>query len=128
MSNALTDTRKTLAAALEAAGFRVASEVPQMFSPPLCWIVPRSPYRQQGQTFSRKKVSLSIVCLAAQGTNAEALAATDQMASDVADAVEQMDTYRLDTEEIGIPGLYSSAQGQEYVGAAVNVYIEVDRG
>jgi hypothetical protein len=49
------------------------------------------------------------------------------MASKVADAVEASDGFRLDAEEIGIPQLYTSAQGQQYLGAAVNVFCEVDR-
>ena len=127
MSNALTDARLTLAQLLADNDFRVSPEVPQTFSPPLCWITARVPYRQPGQTFGRKKVSLAIVCLAAAGTNSTAMAAVDDMTSSVADLIETSDVFRLDSEEIGIPQLYTSAQGQEYLGAAVNVLVEVDR-
>jgi len=127
MTNALTEARTSLASALTAKGFRVAPEVPQTFSPPLCWIAPRPPYRQPGQTFSRKRVSLAIICLAASGTNAAAFAAVDEMASSVADLIDDLDGFRLDAEEIGVPQLYTSAQGQEYLGAAVNVVCEVIR-
>lgn len=128
MSNPITDARTGLAEILNTEGIRATTEVPQTFSPPLCWVAPRAPYRQSGQTFGRKRVSLSIVCLAAAGTNAAALAALDDMASSVADLVETLDGYRLDpSEEIGVPQLYSSAQGQEYLGAAVQVIAEVIR-
>jgi len=127
VTNTLTVARSGLAAALSAAKFRVSPEVPQTFSPPLCWIAPRSPYRAPGQTFSRKRIALSVICLAASGTNAAALEAVDQLASDVADVVKATNWFRLDAEEIGVPQLYSSAQGQEYLGAAVNVIVEVDR-
>jgi hypothetical protein len=128
MSNALTDVRVELKELLEADGHRVSPEVPQTFTPPLCWIAPRDPYRQAGQTFGRKKVFVSIVCLAAAGTNAEALEKTDEMASEVADLVDTLDGYRLDpAQEIGVPKLYTSAQGQEFLGAPVNVIAEVAR-
>lgn len=128
MSNSLTDVRTTLATALTDAGFRATAEVPQTFSPPLCWVAPRAPYRSPGQTFGFKRIRLGVVCLAAQGTNAKALEDVDQLASDVADAIEAMDGFRLDGEEIDAPQVFPSAQGQEYLGAVVNVLVEVARG
>lgn len=125
--SALTDVRAALKTVVDGTGFAVSLEVPQTFSPPLCWIAPRTPYRQAGQTFARKRVNLAVICLAAAGTNAEALAAVDDMASSVADEIEASGIFRLDTEEIGVPQLYSSAQGAQYLGAAVNVVAEVDR-
>lgn len=123
----LTDVREALKTVVEASGRRVALEVPETYSPPLCWIAPRAPYRQQGQTFGLKRVNLAVICLAAVGTNKAALEALDDMASEVADTIEASDTFRLDTEEIGIPQLYTSAQGQQYLGAPVNVIAEVGR-
>lgn len=128
MSNDLTDVRAALATALADAGFRAVSEVPQTFSPPLCWVAPRAPYRTPGKTFGLKRVNLAVVCLAAQGTNAKALEDVDQLASDVADAINAMSDFRLDAEEIDAPQLFPSAQGQEYLGAVVNVWCEVARG
>jgi hypothetical protein len=127
MTNSLTDVREALAEALTTAGFRSTAEVPQTFSPPLCWVAPRAPYRRPGQTFGLKRVSLAVVCLAAQGTNAVALEQVDQLASDVADAIEAMAGFRLDAEEIDAPQLFPSAQGQEYLGAVVNVICDVAR-
>lgn len=127
MSNALTDVRAALAQALTTAGFRSVSEVPQTFTPPLCWVAPRAPYRTKGQTYGTKRVSLAVVCLATQGTNAVALAQVDQLASDVADAIDAMSGFRLDGEEIDAPQLFPSAQGQEYLGAVVNVVVDVAR-
>lgn len=128
MTNNLTLVRQELAAALATAGFRTTAEVPQTFSPPLCWVAPRQPYRQPGQTFGRKRIGLAVVCLAANGTNAAALAAADELASSVADAIDAMDNFRLETEEIDAPQMFPGAQGQEYVGAVVNVWTEVARG
>jgi len=125
MTNALTVARDALSEALMAGGFRVVPEVPQTYSPPLCWVSPRQPYRQPGQTFSRKRVSLAVICVAAQGTNSAALAAVDELSSDVADLIESLDGFRLDTDEIDAPVLYPSAQGQDYLGASVNVTTEV---
>ena len=127
MTNTLTDVRATLATALTTAGFRSVSEVPQTFTPPLCWVAPRAPYRKSGQTFGTKRVSLAVVCLAAQGTNAAALEAVDQLATDVADAIDAMAGFRLDAEEIDAPQMFPSAQGQEYLGAVVNVIVDVGR-
>lgn len=127
MSNDLTDVREALATALTTAGFRSTAEVPQTFTPPLCWVAPRAPYRTPGQTFGRKRIRLAVVCLAAQGTNAVALAAVDDLASSVADAIDAMSDFRLDSEEIDAPQLFPSAQGQEYLGAVVNVIVEVAR-
>lgn len=127
-SNSLTDVREQLANALTSAGFRATAEVPQTFSPPLCWVAPRAPYRTAGQTFGLKRIRLAVVCLASQGTNAVSLAAVDQLSSDVADAIEAMAGFRLDAEEIDAPQLFPSAQGQEFLGAVVNVVVEVARG
>ena len=128
MSNALTYARQSLAQMLTDNDFRTSPEAPQTFSPPLCWVAPRSPYRQPGQSFARKKIALSVICLAAAGTNQTVLEAVDEMTSGVADLIDASDGFRLDAaEEIGVPEFYSSAQGQEYLGAAVNVFIEVDR-
>lgn len=127
MTNALTDARTALSQALTTAGFRSTAEVPQTFTPPLCWVAPRAPYRQPGQTFGRKRIFLAVVCLAAQGTNAKSLEAVDELASSVADAIDAMAGFRLDTEEIDAPQLFPSAQGQEYLGAIVNVVVEVAR-
>jgi len=127
MTNSLTSVREALATALTTAGFRSTAEVPQTFTPPLCWVAPRAPYRSAGQTFGRKRVRLAVVCLAAQGTNAVSLAAVDALASSVADAIDDMTAYRLDGDEIDATQLFPSAQGQEYLGAVVNVICEVAR-
>jgi hypothetical protein len=127
VTNTLTVARTGLAEALVEEGFRVLPEVPQTFSPPLCWISPRDPYRQQAQVFGCKRVSLAVVCLAASGTNAKALEALDEMTSSVADFIEASDQFRLGPSEIEAPGLYTSAQGQEFLGAAVNVLVDVSR-
>lgn len=128
MTNPLTDVRQALADALEVEGIRVLREIPQTYTPPLCWIEPRAPYREPGQTFGLKRVHLAVVCLSGSGTNAAALEAAEQMASDVADAIEALDSFRLDAaEEISPPGIYVSAQGQSYVGTPVNVIAEYAR-
>lgn len=124
----LTEARQELVDALTDAGFNAVTEVPQTYSPPLCWVAPRQPYRQQGQTVSRKRVSLAVVCIAANATNATALAEVDDFAETVADSIAQMDAYRLDpSEEIDAPQLYPGAQGQQFLGAAVNVITEISR-
>jgi hypothetical protein len=127
MTNALTDVRQALAQALTTGGFRSTAEVPQTFTPPLCWVAPRAPYRQPAKVFGRKKVLLAVVCLAAQGTNATSLEAVDELASAVADFIDASASFRLDSEEIDAPQLFPSAQGQEYLGAVVNVWCEVAR-
>lgn len=127
-TNNLTAVREELAKALSNAGFRTTSEIPQTFTPPLCWVAPRQPYRQPGQAFGRKRISLAVVCLAAHGTNAAALEATDELASAVADAIDAMSNFRLEAEEIDAPQMFPSAQGQEYLGAVVNAWTEVARG
>jgi hypothetical protein len=128
VSNVLTTAREDLADALIALEFRVLKEVPQTFSPPVCWIEPRSPYRQPGQAFGRKRVYLTVVCLSGSGTNAKALETADELSSGIADAIELMNGFRLDpTEEIGVPGLYVSAQKQSFVGTPVNVIADVAR-
>lgn len=124
----LTTVRQELADALVAAGFNAVTEVPQTFSPPLCWVAPRTPYRQQGQTVARKRISLAVVCLAANATNATALSSVDDFAETVADTIAEMDGYILDPAgEIDAPELFPTAQGQQFLGAAVNVITEVTR-
>lgn len=128
MSNALTEARSALADLIDESGIRVVPEVPQTFSPPLCWVLPRAPYRYPGQTFGRKSVNLAVMCMAAQGTNAVALEAVENMSSQVADLIDASGSFRLDPEEeIGAPTLYTSAQGQDYLVTSVNVIAEVER-
>lgn len=127
MSNALTAARDALSEALKDAGYRVVPEIPQTYSPPLCWVSPRQPYRQPGQTFASKRVSLAVICVAAQGTNAKALESVDELTSEVADLIDSLDEFRLDVEEIDVPQLYPSSNGQDFLGAAVNVTTDVAR-
>lgn len=126
--SAITDVRQELVDALKAAGFRAVTEPPQSFSPPLCWVAPRDPYRRQGQTVGRKRISLAVVCLAANATNSSALAAVDDFSEAVADTIAALDGWALDpTAEIDAPQLWPSAQGQQFLGAAVNVITEITR-
>jgi len=128
MSNALTVARTALSEALGDAGFRVVPEIPPTYSPPLCWVTSRPPYRQPGQTFASKRVALAVVCVAAQGTNSAAMEAVDELVSSVADVIDSLDSFRLDAEEeISPHARYSSAQGQDFLGASVNVTTEVAR-
>jgi len=128
MANPLTDARAELAKALSDAGYRTTTEVPQTFTPPLCWVAPRDPYRQPGQTFSRKRVLLAVVCLAEHGTNSTALEKVDELATSVADLIDGMDNFRLDAAgEIDAPQMFPTAQGQDFLGAVVNVWCEVER-
>lgn len=128
MTNALTVARTELSQALTDAGYRVVPEIPPTYSPPLCWVTSRAPYRQPGQTFASKRVSLAVVCVAAQGTNSQAMEAVDDLTSNVADLIDSLDGFRLDgEEEISPHARYSSAQGQDFLGASVNVTTEVAR-
>lgn len=128
MTSPLTQARRTLAAALTSAGIRATAEVPDTFTPPLCWVAPRDPYRGTGQTFSRKRVALAVVCIGGEGASNQAMEMVDQLATDVADTIECMEGYRLDPNEIDAPQLFPSAQQRQFLGAVVNVWTEVDRG
>lgn len=127
MSN-LSEARAELAEALNDAGFRTVTVVPQTFTPPLCWVAPRDPYRRPGQTFSRKRVQLAVVCLAGPITNDASQDAVDELAESVADKIDAMTAFRLESNEIDAPQLFPTAQGQEFLGAVVNVWCEVERG
>lgn len=127
MPSDLTAVREELASALTEAGFRAVSEVPESFTPPLCWVAPRQPYRQPGKTFGRKRVSLAVVCLASHVLNGAALAEVDDLATNVADAIDAMTNFRLETDEIDAPQMFPATQNQSFLGAVVNVWTEVAR-
>lgn len=126
MSNPMTAVRAALTEVLEDAGVRVLPEVPNTFSPPICWAAPRSPYCQPGQAFGQVRVAVSVICVAAQGTSSAALEAVEELTWEVRALLDAADNFRLDPEEqIGVPVLYASAQGQGFLGAPVNVFVDV---
>lgn len=128
MTSPLTTARQTLAAALTANGIRATAEVPGTFTPPLCWVAPRDPYRAAGQTFARKRVALAVVVLAGEGMNDANMELLDELATEVANLVDAMEGYRLDQNEVDAPTLFPGAQGRQFLGAVVNVWTEVARG
>lgn len=126
----LTDARETLATLLNTIdGVRAVTEVPSTFTPPLVWVAAGSPYRQRAQAVGSKRINLVAVCLGGMSTNDAADAATEDLAELVANKIDTSTTFRLDpTSEMDQPRLYPSAQGQQMIGIAVNLFCEATRG
>jgi hypothetical protein len=126
----LTDARSALATLLNTiSGVRAVTEVPQTFTPPIVWVAAGSPYRQRAQTVGKKRINLIAVCLGGMSTNDATDAATDDLAEKVADKVDTSLVFGLDpVAEMDQPRMYPSAQGQQMLGIAVNIWCEATRG
>lgn len=126
----LTDARTSLAALLNGVtGVRAVTEIPQTFTPPICWVAASSPFRQRAQAIGKKRINLVVVCLGGMSTNNASDAATEALAELVADTIDTSTVFRLDPlAEMDQPRLYPSAQGQQMVGIAVNLFCESTRG
>ena len=130
MSSDLTDARTELATLLNTvSGVRAVTEIPQTFTPPVCWVAAGTPYRQRAQAVGRKRIRLVVVCLGGMSTNQAAEAATEELAEKVADKIDTSTRFLLDpVAEMDSPRLYPTAQGQQMLGIAVNVLCESTRG
>lgn len=126
----LNDARDTLAALLNTIpDVRAVTVVPQTFTPPICWVASGSPFRQRAQAVGKKRINLVVVCLGGMSTNDAAEAATEALAEKVADMIDTSTVFRLDPiAEVDQVRLYPSAQGQQMLGIAVNVFCEATRG
>lgn len=130
MSSDLTTARNDLVALLNAVeGIRAVSVVPQTFTPPIVWVAAGTPYRQRAQAVGKKKINLTALCLGGMSTNDAAEAAAEDLAELVADTIDSSTSFRLDPlAEMDQPRLYPSAQGQQMLGIAVNLFCESNRG
>jgi hypothetical protein len=130
MTSDLTQARTDLATLLNTiSGVRAVTEVPATFTPPLVWVAAASPFRQRAQAFGKKRINLVAVCLGGMSTNDATDAATEDLAEKVADKIDTSTVFRLDPlAEMDQPRLYPSAQGQQMLGIAVNLFCESTRG
>lgn len=130
MTADLTTARTGLVTLLNTvSGVRAVADIPQTFTPPICWVAAGAPFRQRAQSVGRKRINLVVVCLGGMSTNDAAEAATEDLAEKVADFIDTQTSYRLDPlVEMDQPRLYPTAQGQQMIGIAVNVMCESTRG
>ena len=130
MTSDLTAARTALADLLnKVSGVRAVTVVPQTFTPPICWVAAGSPFRQRAQAVGSKRINLVVVCFGGLSTNDAAEAATEDLAEVVANTIDQSTVFRLDPlAEMDQPRLYPSAQGQQMLGIAVNLFCESTRG
>lgn len=130
MTSDLTTAREALATLLNTiTDVRAVTVVPQTFTPPICWVAAGTPFRQRAQAVGKKRINLVVLCLGGMSTNDAAEAATEDLAELVADTIDKSLVFRLDpTAEMDQPRLYPSAQGQQMLGIAVNVWCESTRG
>jgi len=130
MTADLTSARADLATLLNTiSGVRAVALLPQTFTPPVCWVAAGQPFRQRAQTVGKKRINLVVVCLGGMSTNDAAEAAAEDLAEKVADKIDTSLVFRLDPNaEVDIPRLYPTAQGQNMLGIAVNVFCEATRG
>lgn len=125
----LTEARQALTDLLNSVdGIRATTVVPQTYTPPICWVAASSPYRQRSQAVGVKRINLVVVCLGGMATNDAAEAATEDLAELVANTIDKSLTFRLDPlAEMDQPRLYPTAQGQQMLGIAVNLFCEAKR-
>lgn len=130
MTSDLTAARTALADLLNTvSGVRAVTVVPQTFTPPICWVAAGVPFRQRAQAVGKKRINLVVLCLGGMSTNDASEAAAEDLAELVADTIDQSTVFRLDPlAEMDQPRLYPSAQGQQMLGIAVNLFCESTRG
>lgn len=130
MTSDLTTARTDLATLLNTiSGVRAVTEVPATFTPPIVWVAAAAPFRQRAQAVGKKRINLVAVCLGGMSTNDATDAATEELAEKVADKIDTSLVFRLDpAAEMDQPRLYPSAQGQQMLGIAVNLFCESTRG
>lgn len=126
----LTEARKQLADLLNGIdGVRAVTVIPKTFTPPIVWVSAGSPYRQRAQVVGKKRINLVAVCVGGMSTNDASADASDALAEKVANKIDSSTKFLLDpANEIEQPRLYSTAQGQDMLGIAVNVMCETTRG
>jgi hypothetical protein len=130
MTSDLTTARTSLTTLLNTiTGVRAVTVIPQTFTPPICWVASGVPFRQRGQAVGQKRINLVVVCLGGMSTNDAAESAAEDLAELVADTIDASSTFRLDpAAEMDQVRLYPSAQGQNMLGIAVNVFCISTRG
>lgn len=116
----------TLAETLDARGFRATAEVPQTFSPPLCYVAFVG--AAAGQTFAEWRVEMVVWCLAGYGTNSQVTTDALDLAQQVAALVDDLPGYRLDGQFVGQLQALPMPQGQDCIAAPVSVVTKVPRG
>lgn len=110
-------------------GVRATANIPQTFSPPICFVMAGVPYRQRAQAVGRKRIRLTVVCLGGASTNDETEAVTEELAEKVAAEIDKSTTFMLDpVAEMDQPRLYPGPTNQQFLGIAVNVICETTRG
>lgn len=130
MSSDLQDARVALAEILnELDGVRAVTIVPQTFTPPICWVAPGAPYRQRAQAVGSKRINMVVVCIGGMATNDATEEATEELAEKVANEIDTNTRFKLDPlGEMDQPRLYPTANGQQMLGIAVNLFLEIPRG
>lgn len=110
--------RTDVATALNAAGVKAIDYVAETITPPVVVVVPGDPYltEPQGTTpFGHYEVSISLLLVAAKGTNKAAATALDSMIEQVVGALDGWDL-----TAVSQPGQVN-LNGSTYLGAVISI-------
>lgn len=90
MVNELTSIRTDVATTLEAVGIKAVEYARENVVPPVCVVVPGTPYVQleEGNRFGMYTVSITVLIIAGKGTNKASATAVDSMIIEVVNALD----------------------------------------
>lgn len=124
MTNAVTEARRILKAAIETADLKAHATKPERVATPCVFIGPDDPYLQtDGAAFSSELLNLEVVVVAAAGVNEHRAEELDALILHAFDAAV---TVGFRVREVQRPGSISLA-GQSHVAAVINVQTEIHR-
>lgn len=120
VTNVLTDIRSEIKDALTDAGLKAVEHVVDNATPPVCVVVPGSPYvfTGEGNTFGEYTVSVLILIIGGKGTNKASAQKVDAMVVDVVDAIDHSNRWEI-TEVTAHQEM--TVKGIAYLGAVVAV-------
>lgn len=118
MVNVLTDLRTDVKDALTAAGLKAVEHVVDNATPPVCVVVPGSPYvfKSEGNRFGEYTVSVIVLIIGGKGTNKTTALRVDSMVVDVLDALDELNDWDI-TDVTAHQEM--TLKGVPYLGAAV---------
>lgn len=111
MSNAITDARTDVAAALGSiSGLKVWSYIPAQMTAPAAIVTPGSPYVLPGQVLGEVEVSLNVRLFASRGTNEVVSEALDSL---IVDCLGVLNEYGV--SQVSQPGVDEQSYNTPYL-------------
>lgn len=125
MTNAFTDARTKVKAAVAVGVANTFTVVPERATPPMAWVAPGDPYiTREGATFGGEILRFEVVLVASSGVNETQADELDGLITTAMDALDLDDD--LHVLDVGQPGRITIGTGK-YLAAAIAVQLEIHR-